>query len=280
MIDNVADLAARCAVGVYSGDQFLGSGFLIAPGQVLTCAHVAAECDQGLITVRWPDGKLTRSSEPPHLIPSERGSGPTYAFPDLALIFVDAPPGQAHAWLADRAPGIASDVVSLGFSEHTPEGGIAPDSVVLKVAGAGGGRLVRVQQGEIPRGMSGSLALDIDSQRVCGMVKASRDPEAPRGGWIIPISVIAEYLPRTVEQNMSGHEPTSPWRQVATRYAEFSRRLFGSKSPLRVPDPPRNAPRRGGSTLDTGLPVSRNAPNWKNCWPGPPMTIRRRRSRN
>ena len=36
------DLAARCAVALYSGDRFLGSGFLVAPGQVLTCAHVAA----------------------------------------------------------------------------------------------------------------------------------------------------------------------------------------------------------------------------------------------
>ena len=90
--------------------------------------------------------------------------------------------------------------------------------------------------------MSGSLVLDIDSQRVCGMVKASRDPEAPRGGWIIPVPVIAEHLRETVEQNMSGHPPTSPWRQAATRHAEFARRLFNSESPLRVPDPPADAP--------------------------------------
>ena len=52
MTGGAEDLAARCAVALYSGDQFLGSGFLVAPGEVLTCAHVVAECGEGLITVR------------------------------------------------------------------------------------------------------------------------------------------------------------------------------------------------------------------------------------
>jgi tetratricopeptide (TPR) repeat protein len=240
-MENVEDLAARCAVALYSDGRFVGSGFSIAPGQVLTCAHVAYECGRGPITVCWPDGSLAEDDEDRRqVIPPEPGSGPTYASPDLALFFVDTPPGQPFVWLADQTPAAASEMVGFGFSGHTPEGGIAPDSVLLK--GAGGRRLIKVQDGQISGGMSGSLVLDIGSQRVCGMVKASRDPGAPRGGWIIPVSVIAEYLRETVEQNMSGHEATSPWRQAATRHAEFARRLFGSGSPLRVPDPPPDAP--------------------------------------
>ena len=243
MAGGVADLAARCAVAVYSEDRFLGSGFLAAPGRVLTCAHVAAECGQGLITVRWEGGHLTeRPDRPRRLIPPRRGAGPTYASPDLALISVDPLPDQPYVWLADQAPAIASTVVCFGYSNRTPQRGVAPDSVVLQVAAASGGELVKVQQGEIPAGMSGSLALDLDSQRVCGMVKASLDAEAPRGGWIIPVPAIVGNLGETVEQNMAGHGPTSPWRQAATRYGEFARRLFGSQAPLRVADPPGNAP--------------------------------------
>ena len=63
MTDSVADLADRCVVGLYSGERFVGSGLLIAPGQVLTCAHVAYECGLGPITVRWPDGRLTADQE-------------------------------------------------------------------------------------------------------------------------------------------------------------------------------------------------------------------------
>ena len=241
MTGGAEDLAARCAVALYSGDQFLGSGFLAAPGEVLTCAHVVAEYGEGQITVRWEGGEL---AERPgrRLIPAQRGTGPTYASPDLAVIRVDVLPDQPYVWFADRAPLIDSKVVCFGYSGRTPQRGVAPDSVVLQVAAASGGELVKVQQGEIPTGMSGSLALDLESQRVCGMVKASLDADAPRGGWIIPVPVIAGNLSETVERNMAGHGPTSPWRQAATRYREFAWSLFGSQSPLEVSDPPPNAP--------------------------------------
>jgi hypothetical protein len=57
----VVDLAARCTVAIYGGERFLGSGFLVAPGRVLTCAHVAAEGGPGPLTVRLEDGELTAS---------------------------------------------------------------------------------------------------------------------------------------------------------------------------------------------------------------------------
>jgi tetratricopeptide (TPR) repeat protein len=158
------------------------------------------------------------------------------------LITFDPPLDQPIAWLADRDPAVASTVLCIGYSTHTPATGSAPDSIVLQVAAASGGEFVRVQQGEISDGLSGSLVLDLDTQRVCGMVKASRDPRAPRGGWIIPVSAIARSLPAIVERNMASHDLTSPWRQLATRRTEFALRLFGSSAPLRVPDPPRNAP--------------------------------------
>jgi tetratricopeptide (TPR) repeat protein len=254
--DSVTALAARCAVALYRGEDFLGSGLLAAPGQVLTCAHVVEEpeeccrivgepeeCRPRQITVRWAGGELAERPDCQRsLIPPHRGSGSIYAPPDLALITVDAPPDQPYVWLTDQTPAAASPVVCLGYSEHTPEEGIQPDSALLQVAAASGGELIKVQQGEIPRGMSGSLVLDLDTQRVCGIVKASMDTQAPRGGWIIPVSVIARNLRETVELNMAGHGPNSPWRQAATRHAEFARQLFGSQSPLRVPDPPRDAP--------------------------------------
>jgi tetratricopeptide (TPR) repeat protein len=236
----ITALATRCSVALYSGGEFLGSGFLAAPGQVLTCAHVVEKSQQRPIIVRWADRELTELSRA--LIPPHHGSGPTYAPPDLALITVDPPSDQPFVWLADRAPAVTSDVICLGYSDQTPDEGIRPDSVLLKAAAGSGGDLVKVQQGELSWGMSGSLALDLGTNRVCGMVKTSMDPQAPRGGWIIPVSVIAGNLAETVELNMAGHGPDSPWRKLATGYAEFAQRLFRSRSPLRVPDPPHDAP--------------------------------------
>ena len=188
MTEIVTDLAARCAVALYDGEDFLGSGFLAAPGQVLTCAHVAAGC-KGLITARRAEGGdlHERPDRPRRMIPPEKGAEPTWAPPDLALIFVGPQPDQPFVWLADQAPAAGSDVVCLGFSKKTPGAGVTEDSAWLKVAApSGGGGLVKVQQGAIPEGMSGSLVLNHGTLRVCGMVKASRDVDADRGGWIIP----------------------------------------------------------------------------------------------
>jgi tetratricopeptide (TPR) repeat protein len=241
MTDNIAELAARCTVAIYCGRRFLGSGFLAAPGQVLTCAHVAAEGGPGPLTVCWAGRELTARQMqliPPQAEPGRR----TYDPPDVALITIDLQPEQPFAWLADRGPDVGSDVLCLGYSEVTTETGVAADSVLVRVAAASGAGFVKVQQGEIPRGMSGSLALDLGTHRVCGLVKTSRDIAAPRGGWIIPVSAIAGHLGAVVEQNMAGHDPSSPWRHLATRHAEFTHRLFRSRSPLQVSASRSNAP--------------------------------------
>lgn len=144
MTGGVADLAARCAVAIYGEDRFMGSGFLVAPGEVLTCAHVAAECGPGLIAMRWEGGDLMECPDRPRcLIPPQRGAGPTYASPDLALISVDPLPDQPYVWFADQAPAIGSTVACFGYSNRTPQRGVAPDSVVLQVAAASGGELVK-----------------------------------------------------------------------------------------------------------------------------------------
>lgn len=240
MADSVIDLAARCRVAIYGAGRFLGSGFLVAPGQVLTCAHVAAEGAPGPLTVRLADRELAACEV--RLIPERAEPGRTYAPPDLAVITVDAEPDQPVAWLAESGPDAGSNVLCLGFSEVTTESEVAVDSVVLQVAAASGGGFIKVQQGEIPRGMSGSLVLDLGTHRVCGLVKTSRDTDAPRGGWIIPVPVIADHLGDLVGQNKACHDATSPWRQMATRHAEFSWSLFRSREPLRAASPPASAP--------------------------------------
>src|SRR5580658_8469121 len=138
MTGSVADLAGRCVVAIHGGGQFLGSGFLVAPGQVLTCAHVAAEGGSGPLNARLAGRELTVSRR--RLIPEQAEPGRrTYAPPDLALLTVDALPDQPFVWLADRGPDAGSEVLCLGFSDATTEAGATPDSIKLDVAAASGG---------------------------------------------------------------------------------------------------------------------------------------------
>ena len=100
----VTDLAARCAVALYDGEDFLGSGFLAAPGQVLTCAHVAAGCKGPITARRAEGGDLHERPDRPRRMFLLKRVRADMGTADLALIFVGPQPDQPFVWLADRAP--------------------------------------------------------------------------------------------------------------------------------------------------------------------------------
>ena len=157
----------------------------------------------------------------------------------------------------------------------------SPDSAWLKVAApSGGGGLVKVQQGEIPEGMSGSLVLD---HGPCGSAGWSRHRATLRrtvaAGSSPSLSLpgpSARPSSRTAPV-MAQHRPGG-WRQPGMRSSRgaCSVRSLRCGCLTRLP----TRPRRGGWTRGTGPPASRNAPNCSTCSPGPPMTIRQRRSRS
>src|SRR5206468_1691762 len=84
MIASFEVLLAACTVRISTSTRKTGTGFFVAPGRVLTCAHVVGEPDgrQPLIDVAWrgqgEEGRIEKMLPDP--IP--RGN----IFPDLALL--------------------------------------------------------------------------------------------------------------------------------------------------------------------------------------------------
>jgi Trypsin-like peptidase domain len=238
VIQSLAPLAEECAVQVLAGGGFAGSGFFIAPRQVLTCAHVVHGWRPDQIKVRWHDTGFDLAAM--RLIPYEPGAGNTYAAPDLALLTLAQTADHPMVWCSPSGPAPMTPVFSIGFTGETPVG-VALHSMSLEVVGRSGPPLVGLKDGRVSPGMSGSLVLD-GTGRVCGLVKATADDNVSGGGWIVPSDLVAEHFAKAMELNAEAHPPGSRWWNVATRRADFTRRIFGRTDPLGRSMPPPNAP--------------------------------------
>jgi hypothetical protein len=197
---SLIEQARQATVEIYSGAEFLGSGFFLEPHLVVTCAHVVwQQPDQ--VTVKWREHQLL--GDVVVRLPSTYGQGRYYDPPDLAFISVADAPDPPLARLSQQL-AMPRNVVAFGFSQTTPQRGVAVHSLNLEIVGPSG-RYLRVKGDEVPAGMSGSLALDPVTGLVCGVVKGSVDYQDVRGGWLTQVTDLA--LARRQHSHLLGAPP-------------------------------------------------------------------------
>ncbi|RAJ43616.1 trypsin-like peptidase [Kitasatospora sp. SolWspMP-SS2h] len=169
---------------------FLGSGFHLGAGLLVSCAHVVHGRPE--LTARHGTG--AHPVRAARLFPPEPAPGAAaYPPPDLALLTAPGLAGAPAVPLGSADPAGDTSVLVHGFAVNPVTGEVGPESALLAVAGPSGLGL-RVQQGWIPRGLSGSMAVD-GQGRVVGVVKATADGGGPAGGWITPLSALLPLLP-------------------------------------------------------------------------------------
>ncbi|MEV7770261.1 trypsin-like peptidase domain-containing protein [Kitasatospora sp. NPDC086791] len=180
------------AVEVHDGPYFRGSGLLLAPGIVLTAAHVAHRArNEPFVTGPW--GRAA-AVHPVRLFPADPGNGRFHAFPDLALLTLATPVEPPPLILDTGEPPSGTAVSVAGFSPYTPAAGVQADSLLLTVAGPAAGYL-RLTGDEVRDGFSGGVVSRLDTGAVCGVLKGSRDFDGVRGGWYTPLGALAAALP-------------------------------------------------------------------------------------
>ncbi|GAA3376820.1 trypsin-like peptidase domain-containing protein [Streptomyces racemochromogenes] len=184
-----------------------GSGFFIAPGWVLTCAHVVGE---GGAAVRLAGrevgitffsggtggtggtggsagfagfggdgatGTVTGRVEcvlPERLDERRPGRRALWDLPDLALVRVLAPVTHACVWLTDRARPRLDDAAYFGCTEELGFREITGRTTRLRGIAAGGAAIRLGDDDEIEAGMSGGPVVDLARGEVVGVVKARR----------------------------------------------------------------------------------------------------------
>lgn len=205
-----------CTVEIHGG-RFVGTGFFTAPGTVVSCAHVLRDAG-ATPRIVWGGRELTVSAV--SLVPEEGPSLPFYGFPDLAAITVEEDPAHPAVRLAQDDPLTGDELVARGYSRSTVEEGVQRDGLIVTVAGPSA-RFLRVKDDQIVRGLSGSPLVDPSTGLVRGIVKASRQVADDRGGWIVPVSAIRQYLPAEFAANRALHG-------AATGVGERSARRIGN----------------------------------------------------
>ncbi|MFJ8564524.1 trypsin-like peptidase domain-containing protein [Streptomyces sp. NPDC093514] len=176
-----------------------GSGFFIAPGWVLTCAHVVGEGGAAVrltgreVGITFSAGSLSGTVTgrvecvlPERLDERRPGRHALWDLPDLALVRVLAPVSHACVWLTDRSRPRFDEVAYFGCTEDlgTPE--ITGRTTRLRGT-AGNGAAIRLgDDDEIEPGMSGGPVVDLARGEVVGVLKARRQT----GGGGLAVSVV------------------------------------------------------------------------------------------
>ncbi|WP_405857511.1 serine protease [Streptomyces sp. NBC_00090] len=176
------------------GDRYWGTGFFIAPGWVLTCAHVVAEGGSAVwrsepaVGITWEDGKTTRETTGTVVLALPRPDRPEdppdrWAFPDIALLRVPGTQKASCVRLSER-PAVWPAAVSLhGWSRETGELGIRHVHGTLN--GSDGQALVT--RGVMPvEGCSGGPVVDHAQGAVVGLNKG----RGADGGAVVPVTAL------------------------------------------------------------------------------------------
>lgn len=203
MPDDVAripdDALPACCVRIDVGASPAGTGFFVAPGVVVTCNHVvelervsSGEADSQ-ISVVSADGTV-------YEVLDDRERSPTDE-DDLAVLRV-APTDEHPCALLDTGLWARDELHTYGYPANYPRG--APTTL-----GAEGwmerDRWLKIKDGQIQPGMSGSPVLNLRTGAVCGVLKRTRDAASNLGGYAVSVRCLFRLSPMLESLNYRHH---------------------------------------------------------------------------
>ncbi|MDR3036416.1 MAG: serine protease, partial [Kitasatospora sp.] len=209
-------LLERCRVRVEGRTD--GSGFFVAPGFVLSCAHVAGGTAGAPAQVGYEGGVYSATVLAAAPDAASAAGQPLYPFPDLALLELDTPPpGHPCVWLDPEAPPSGTRVTATGFTRD-----LGPRTAVLEAGGRTGppGRaMLELVVGEVNPGLSGGPVLSHRSGGVAAVVKATRQEDSAMGGYGVPVSALRLLDPAAYRRVLAAHDrfhaADDRWRTLA-----------------------------------------------------------------
>ncbi len=200
MVQSLYDLLYQCTV-VVSTSKSQGTGFFVAPGLVLTCAHVVKDAQEN----HTPVEVLWKANGRKHSAEIEKYQ--EVAEIDLALLKIDLNDNPCVLLYGAVEP--RNFLYSFGYPDTEPEGA----STTFESEGWAGGQLERLKfkQGQARPGMSGSPLLNWETGGVCGIVQISYNISIHVGGTGLLTTVILQEFPELHEQQKQYHQQHREW---------------------------------------------------------------------
>jgi hypothetical protein len=217
------ELLRACTVRLSTPTGAVGTGFFVAKGLVLTCAHVVRGPTgrASAVTVEWAGHSNTVAPKDVQLQPDPCPQKDV--FPDLALVRV---PWEDHpcVWLHPDVR-LGERLYTWGYPATRRDG----DSVTggyegpTKYGQTGAHELLKFKDGQVWPGISGSPLLNRDTGAVCGVVKRTRGESTDLGGFAVQIQTVFDCFPDLVDGQKEYHVRDNTWSDLrcdVTRHPE------------------------------------------------------------
>jgi hypothetical protein len=205
-------LLQRCTVRV-DCTQSMGTGFFVAPGLVVTCAHVVTSISPGE-TVGL-QGEACLEGRVLEKLPNPYRAG---ALPDIALVQIETST-SAHPYVLldfDDDCRARDTLYGWGYSKKNPYGeALTPNSEGEgKRAISQDARLIKLRGSQIVPGLSGSPLLNERTGLVCGLIKYTRNKDLEAGGYAVRSSVLMEKFPAVARFQEQYQKSDSEWQSL------------------------------------------------------------------
>lgn len=195
-----------------------GTGFFVGPGLALTCHHVVKDRAKDAISIYWQGTSF----------PIVSVAVPSHPEVDLALLTLAEPILEQPRVILDAVLDDREPLQTFGYPENRPSG----DPVTFEYEGMTGDALplslIKFKAGQVEPGLSGSPLVKERSQKVCGVIKSTRDRDDDLGGRAVPVQVIWQIFP----QLKPHHFPPNPFAPIGGRIDQ-SHQFWGRQKELR-----------------------------------------------
>ncbi len=200
MAPSSIDLLHRCTVKLTVAGRH-GTGFFVAPGLILTCAHVVEAAGNTPIKVRWQFQHDFAEAAIVKSLPDI----------DVALLGYHPPEGiDVPCVLLGTAVQSGDPLYLFGYPDQDFPNGCPATFLGEGFTGDEPPR-IKFKLGQVRPGISGSPLLNQRTGRVCGIVKSTRDRGSDLGGGAIPISVVLVHLSELIEVQRRFHQNNRAW---------------------------------------------------------------------
>lgn len=188
------DRADRTAA---DGTVALGTGFFVAPGWVLTAAHVvydpAAAVELDRVAMRPADSVVGETPVTAEV--AARSSPPTTAgglwpFPDMAVLRLDGALDHPCVLLEGVDPAGDADCHAWGYAQRDYEADPVGEPAMFGFEGVDRDGFLQLRQGLAAPGLSGAPLVCPTRGAVVGVITASRHVNLDLGGWAAPVAAL------------------------------------------------------------------------------------------
>ena len=230
MPERIEDLLRACTVQIGAGSQadgirLRGTGFFMAPGQIVTAAHVVGEASE--ISVRWErDGAsdLRFSARPKSLVFADADSVTPSTYPDIGILDIDDRIDHPCVGVDLDIPQLDDDFLVFAYSDAVGSS-FQLTPVRLTYVGVRGVQptiFLDLASGMVSPGMGGAALLNRHTGGVCGVLVKTKDSRQPVGGLAVPWSTVRSDLAELLAANRAFNDRDRRWALAAGRQSNVA----------------------------------------------------------